>query len=41
MQKAHMEELRSRDRRELVFVIVLVSSLAMYCVCALMIRGFV
>jgi hypothetical protein len=39
IQKAHKEELRSRDRRNIIWII-LACCLFMYCVCALMIRGF-
>jgi hypothetical protein len=40
MQIEHRDELRSRDRREFLFLIVLASCLAIYFVYALMNRGF-
>ena len=41
MKKAHLQELRSRDRREFVFLSIVGSCFLLYCLCALMIRGFV
>jgi hypothetical protein len=40
MQIEHREELRSRDKREFLFLIILGSCLAMYFVSALMNKGF-
>ena len=41
MKKAHMDELRNRDRRDFIFLGIIASCLVMYCLCALMIKGFV
>jgi hypothetical protein len=40
MQIEHREELRSRDRREFLFLIIVASCLAIYFVSALMNKGF-
>jgi hypothetical protein len=40
MQIEHREELRSRDRREFLFLIIVASCLACYFVSALMNKGF-
>jgi Flp pilus assembly protein TadB len=41
MQRAHQQDLRNRDRREFIMLIVVASGLILYCVVALFIRGFV
>ena len=41
MQRAHQQDLRNRDRREFIMLIVVASCLILYCVVALFIRGFV
>jgi predicted RNase H-like nuclease (RuvC/YqgF family) len=41
MQRAHQQDLRNRDRREFIMLTVVASSLILYCVVALFIRGFV
>ena len=38
MKKEHLEDLRSRDRRELILVSILASCFILYCVCVLMIK---
>jgi hypothetical protein len=40
MQIEHREELRSRDRREFLFLIIVASCVAIYFVSALMNKGF-
>lgn len=41
MQKAHQEDLRNRDRREFIMLTIVACCLILYCVCAMLIRGFV
>ena len=41
MQKKHMVQIRIRDRKELVMVVVVATCLVIYACAALILRGFV
>ena len=41
IEKKHREEIRNRDRKEVAMVALVATCIALYCIVALMIRGYV
>ena len=41
MKRDHMLEIRGRDKKEVIFLVVVAGCAIFYCVSALLVRGFV
>ena len=41
MKRNHRVEMRGRDKKEFLFLLVVAGCVVLYCVCALLVRGFV